>query len=164
MQDETLKAYLDEGFKSRKANKKMVQRLKKRTPKHLDGVVGEFHEEVFDKVDCLDCANCCKTTSPIFRTKDVERIASHFKMKAMDFINKYLVLDADEDYVLQTAPCTFLAEDNTCTIYDVRPMACREYPHTDRKRFYQLLDLSFKNTTVCPAVAKIFENMRQTGL
>jgi Fe-S-cluster containining protein len=92
--------------------------------------------------------------------RDIERIAKHFKMKTNDFITKYLHLDEDNDYVLNSAPCAFLAADNTCIIYENRPDACREYPHTDRRKFYQLFDLTLKNTFICPAAYEIVERMK----
>ncbi|MBP6091474.1 MAG: YkgJ family cysteine cluster protein [Crocinitomicaceae bacterium] len=106
-------------------------------------------------MDCLSCANCCKTTSPIFRDIDIKRIAKHLRLKENQFIQSYLRMDDEQDYVLQSSPCSFLNDDNTCSIYEFRPLACREYPHTDRKNMYQILDLTLKNTLVCPAVAKI---------
>jgi Fe-S-cluster containining protein len=117
------------------------------------------HEEAFEKIDCLKCANCCKTTSPIFSDKDVERISKHFGVKPGKFIEDYLHLDEDQDYVLNSAPCTFLGDDNYCTVYDARPNACREYPHTDRKKMRQILKLTETNTQVCPAVAKIMQKI-----
>ena len=47
-------------------HKKYFDKLKKRVPKNLDYVVQEMHDEVFDEVDCLSCANCCKTTGPLY--------------------------------------------------------------------------------------------------
>lgn len=142
-------------------NKKYFQRLKKRTPKNLDVVVQALHDAEFEKTDCLTCANCCKTTSPIFTEKDIKRIAKHFRMKEHKFIATYLERDDDDYYVLQSVPCTFLDEsDNTCFIYDVRPKACSEYPHTNRRKFIQLADLTIKNTVICPAVYNIVEALK----
>ena len=145
----------------RKANKKLAQKLKKKTPKDLDRTVSGLHEETFESIDCLTCANCCKTTSPIFRDVDIERLSKHLRMKPVAFIQQYLYLDQDGHYVLHEAPCAFLGEDNICSVYAHRPQACREYPHTDRKRFHQILDLSVRNTEVCPAVRRIFERLRE---
>ena len=120
----------------------------------------KLHESEFEKTDCLQCANCCKTTSPIFTTKDIERISKSFRIKTRQFIDTYLNLDADSDYVLKSSPCTFLAADNTCNIYDVRPKACREYPHTNRKNFEKISDLTLKNVAICPATFNIVEALR----
>ena len=142
--------------------KKYFQKLKKRTPKNLDFVVQELHISEFKKTDCLTCGNCCKTTSPIFTEKDIHRIAKYVKMKEHLFISTYLDRDMDDFYVLKTAPCSFLdLNDNMCTIYDVRPKACNEYPHTNRRKFIQLTDLTLKNTEVCPAVYNIVEELKK---
>ena len=145
---------------NKKAHRNFFIKLRKKTPKNLDTIMEKLHEDEFQKTDCLQCANCCKTTSPIFTKKDIERISKAFRIKTRQFIDTYLYLDEDQDYVLKSSPCTFLADDNTCTIYDVRPKACREYPHTNRKRMYQILDLTETNTRVCPAVADIILKMK----
>lgn len=143
-------------------SKKYFQKLKKRTPKNLDLIMQNLHTEEFEKTDCLTCGNCCKTTSPIFTIKDIERISKHFRMKVLDFTNQYLKRDEDDFYVLQTAPCSFLdLEDNMCTIYDVRPKACSEYPHTDRRKFIQITNLTIKNTEICPAAYNIVEALKK---
>lgn len=143
-----------------KSNKSFLQKLKKKRPKDLDDQFHALHEEVFAEIDCLECANCCKTTSPIFQMSDIERLAKTFKMKVAEFIDTYLRLDEDNDYVLTSSPCPFLGADNKCIVYDSRPKACREYPHTDRKRMYQITNLTFKNTLVCPAVSRIIDLLK----
>ncbi len=80
-------------------------------------------------------------------------------MSTVDFENEYLKMDDEGDWVLQESPCHFLLDDNTCFIYEVRPQACREYPHTDRKRMVQILDLTEKNVEICPAVAEVVEKV-----
>src|SRR5690606_40287384 len=88
-----------------KENKTFLCKLKKKPPKQLDYIMQELHEAEFSKTDCLQCANCCKTTGPLFTDKDVERIAKHFKMKPQQFVDTYLRIDEDKDYVLQSVPC-----------------------------------------------------------
>jgi len=144
-----------------KENKKFFQKLKKKPPKHLDTMMQELHDQEFERTDCLQCANCCKTTGPLFTDKDVSRISKHFKMKEQAFIEAYLRVDEENDYVLQSVPCTFLGADNYCSIYNVRPKACREFPHTDRKKFQQISNLTLKNVAVCPAAFNIVEEMKK---
>lgn len=133
--------------------------LKKKKPRDLDDKVHDLHDKTFKQIDCLKCANCCKTTSPIFRDVDISRISKKLKLSINQFQDQYLRIDEDNDWVLKQSPCTFLMNDNKCFIYDVRPQACREYPHTDRKRFVQILDLTEKNALICPAVAEITSKM-----
>ena len=142
-------------------NKKFFAKLKKKTPKNLDYLMQELHEEEFKRTDCLECANCCKTTGPLFTNADVERIAKHFKQKPQQFIDQYLRIDEQNPYVLKHVPCTFLGTDNYCSIYDVRPKACREFPHTDRKKFQQISNLTIKNVAICPAAFNIVEEMKR---
>ncbi len=141
-------------------NKKYFAKLKKKQRKRLDLLMNEIHDEEFERTDCLTCANCCKTTSPIFTEKDISRISKHLKMKEEKFIDLYLQRDTDDFMVLKTAPCTFLDQDNSCFIYDVRPKACSEYPHTNRKKFIKITDLTLQNTEVCPAVFNIVETLK----
>ena len=136
-------------------NKKYFAKLKKKQRKRLDLLMNEIHEEEFERTDCLTCANCCKTTSPIFRDVDVKRIAKKMKIGVSEFERKYLRFDEDDFWVLKTSPCAFLAEDNSCGIYDYRPQACSEYPHTDQRKVVQVLDLTLKNIEICPAAARI---------
>lgn len=145
----------------KKENQAFFKRLKIKTPKKLDDLFHHAHDQVFAKTNCLACANCCKTTSPIFYQRDIERAAAAVKLKPGAFIQEYLFMDEEGDFVLKTAPCPFLDSDNYCSIYEDRPTACREYPHTDRKKMHQILDLTYKNTLVCPAVLEITEEVKK---
>lgn len=142
-------------------NKKFLSKLKKKPPKDLDYVMVDLHQSEFQKIDCLSCANCCKTTGPLFTNADIERISKHLRLKPQQFIARYLQVDEDNDHVLQQLPCTFLDADNYCSIYDVRPKACREFPHTNRKKFHQINNLTLKNVAICPAAFNIVEEMKR---
>lgn len=140
------------------ANKKMLKHLKK---KNIDTLFQEFHEKVFEKIDCLDCANCCITTGPMLVDRDITRISKSLRIKPAVFEANYLRRDEDGDWVFKTMPCPFLGSDNYCLIYDERPKACREYPHTDIKNMHNLFDITLTNSTICPAVALILEGIRE---
>lgn len=144
-----------------KENKAFFAKLKKKKNINLDDIVHRLHEEVFEEVDCLKCANCCSSISPIVIDKDINRIAKSLRTKPSKLVEEYLYLDDEEDYVFKKTPCPFLMDDNYCMVYEDRPRACREYPHTDRKRFYQILNLSLKNTFICPAVYTIVEKLKK---
>lgn len=153
------KTFLESAVSRKEELSKYFKILKKRKSKDLDDKFHQLHDNVFEKIDCLKCANCCKTTSPIFRDVDIDRISKKLKMSVREFQDAYLRLDEDQDWVLKSSPCSFLMEDNTCFIYDIRPHACREYPHTDRKRMVQILSITEKNALICPAVAEITKEM-----
>jgi len=145
----------------KKENVAFFKQLKRKTPKNLDTVTQQLHDKAFEEIDCLTCANCCKTTGPLFTQTDINRIAKHFKMKPASFIDTFLRVDEDNDYVLQTVPCPFLGADNYCDIYEVRPKACREYPHTDRRKITQIASITIANTAICPAAYQIVERMKE---
>ena len=144
-----------------KENIQFFKRLKRIKPKVLDKLIHPAHEEVFECTDCLKCANCCSTTSPLFTDKDISRISKYLRIKPSAVVSQYLRIDEDRFYVLKKAPCTFLGDDNYCSIYEVRPKACREFPHTDRKKFQQISSLTLKNVAICPAAYNIVEAMKK---
>jgi uncharacterized protein len=156
-----LERFKREADKQANENKKFLQLLKRKNPRDLDDQFHSRHEEVFSEIDCLTCANCCKTTSPIFYQTDIERASKALRIKPGQFVETYLRVDEDKDYVLKSSPCPFLDAENYCRIYDDRPRACREYPHTDRKKMVQILDLTYKNTLVCPAVLEMLNRLKQ---
>lgn len=141
-------------------NTKFLKQLKKHPPKDLDQRVQHIHQEVFSKTDCLQCANCCKTTGPLFTGRDIQRISKYLGMHAREFESQYLRIDEDNDWVLKQLPCPFLGDDNRCAIYDHRPKACREFPHTNRPKFHQIASITQKNIAICPAAFAIVERLR----
>lgn len=156
-----LEFYKSQALKRQKDHKKILENLRKKPPKNLDFAVQQTHDEVFEKIDCLQCANCCKTTGPLFTEKDIDRISRHLRLKPADFEKKFLQVDEDQDKVLLNLPCYFLNADNSCSIYEVRPKACREFPHTDRKKIYQINHLTLKNTLICPAAFEFVERIQK---
>ena len=144
----------------RKDNTQFFKRLIALKPRVLDRLIHPIHSEVFECTNCLKCANCCTTTGPLFTDRDISIIAKYLRIKPSKFTEEYLRVDEDKDYVLRSVPCAFLGDDNRCSIYDVRPKACKEFPHTDRKKQYQLLDLTKRNMEICPAVFNIIEKLK----
>lgn len=120
-----------------------------------------LHEQAFEKVDCLQCAACCKTYSPRFKTPDVKRISKQLGMKESAFIEAYLRVDEDGDFVVKASPCPFLGDDNFCSIYDVRPSDCARFPYTDEDVIIKRQQLTLKNTTFCPITFYVVERLSQ---
>jgi len=140
--------------------KKLLQKLKRTNPRQLDSMVHDAHEKAFSCIDCLKCANCCVTTGPLLTDTDIKRVSKHLRMKEAQFVEQYVRVDEDGDQVFKSMPCPFLGADNYCTIYENRPKACKEYPHTDREKQHQLLNLHMKNAEICPAVEQVLEDLK----
>lgn len=119
----------------------------------------KLHAAAFSHIHCLDCSNCCKNHSPRFKAPDIKRISKHLGVKESNFITTYLKIDSDGDYVMQQQPCSFLAEDNTCNIYDFRPRDCARYPYTDEDVLVKQPKLTQANASVCPAVDYVLDKM-----
>lgn len=147
--------YLNLAESRKRENTKLIRRLKNHKTKEFDKIINELHELAFKFINCLECANCCKSISPAVKDNDIQRIARSLKIKPSAVVNKYMSLDDEQDYVMNVSPCPFLMADNYCEIYDARPLACKGYPHTDRKNMNQIIDLTLKNSLICPAVAYI---------
>ena len=123
----------------------------------------DLHEEAFSKIDCLQCANCCKNFSPRFKTPDIKRISKYLKMRESEFIDKYLLVDEDGDFVAKTKPCQFLGADHYCSIYDQRPSDCHRFPYTDEDVFIKRQQLTLKNSTFCPITYYVLEKLIEDG-
>jgi len=145
------------------AHRRTVEALRRRPPADLDAQLAALTEAAFDTsqggIDCLRCANCCRTTPPRLTRTDADRLARHLRLKPAEFAERYVRTDADGDTVMAATPCPFLGADNACAVYDVRPLACRDYPHTAQRRQAQLLPLHLRNAAICPAVYRILERL-----
>jgi len=129
-----------------------------------DELAAELHASVFQAVDCTRCGNCCKTLDTKVTSSDAERVAEHLNVATKAFAEAYLATDEFGDQKFRQQPCPFLGEDGRCRIYSVRPADCREYPHTDKKRFTSRTMVHANNALACPAVFWIVEQMRSRSL
>jgi uncharacterized protein len=141
--------------------KNYKQYLKKANTQKVLKKLPDLHQEAFSKIDCLQCAACCRNYSPRFKTPDIKRISRHLKMKEGTFIETYLRLDEEGDYVAKTTPCPFLGVDNYCSIYEVRPSDCARFPYTNEDVLLKRPAITLKNVTFCPAVYTVLEKLLQ---
>jgi len=146
--------------KSESAFKQFFNKNKKKI-ENADELILQLHKQAFKETDCLQCANCCRTLGPRITGKDIDQIAKSLRIKPSNLIESYLRIDEDGDYVFQSMPCPFLMSDNYCAIYENRPKACREYPHTDRRKFYQIYHLTIKNASTCPVAYSVLESLQR---
>ena len=152
--------YLKQATAKKSENKKFLDKLKKQKPKDLDIICNQYHDEVFENIDCLKCANCCSGTGPLFLDKDIDRLAKHLRIRPSEFTENYLRIDEDNDYVFKSVPCPFLGTDKYCSVYESRPNACREFPHTQQRNMAQKMSITYLNTMICPAVYLVVEKLK----
>lgn len=145
------------GKEELKALKGMLQRAGKNQVLKL---LPALHAEAFEKIDCLQCAACCKNYSPRFKTPDVKRISKHLGMKEGAFIDTYLHVDEEGDFVVKQSPCPFLGSDNACSIYEVRPSDCARFPYTDEDVIVKRQPLTLKNASFCPITFHVLQGLQ----
>ena len=150
-------------LKSTEHQKQYKQLLLKVDKNKALKLMPDFHVEAFEKIDCLDCAACCKNYSPRFKNPDIKRISKYLHLKEGIFIEKYLHLDEEGDYVVSSKPCPFLGQDNYCSIYEVRPSDCARFPYTDEDVLLKRSNLTLKNATFCPIVYYVLEKLLVVG-
>ncbi len=148
---------------SRKKKKltEFLVKLDKIVPVDMPKLVADADAKTWKEVDCMQCANCCKTMTPTFRKADVSRISKHLGMKPKEFIDKWLHKEEDTgDWVNNTQPCQFL-KDNKCSIYEVRPADCAEFPHHNKKPFDAYNQTFIDNLVYCPATLQLVDRLKQ---
>lgn len=156
MQKDVLTNWQKKSGERQKLYKQFLQRAKKNDVLRQ---LPELHDEAVSKIDCLQCANCCKNYSPRFKTPDVKRISRHLGMRESEFIDVYLKVDEEGDFVAKTLPCPFLGADNYCSIYDQRPSDCQRFPYTDEDVIIKRPVLTLKNSTFCPITYYVLEGL-----
>ncbi len=141
--------------------RRFLSKLERKPPKDLDKIAVMVNDSVWKEVDCLTCANCCKTMSPTFTVKDVKRISSYLGMKPIAFRDKYLYKEKNgNDWINLQMPCQFLnLTTNMCSIYEVRPADCSGFPHLTKKKMVDYIHVHKQNVEYCPATYKMVEKM-----
>lgn len=163
MEPVNLRSFKQKARHNKRAFKRFLGRIEKNPPRHLHKTMDEIDKKVWADVDCLSCANCCKTMTPTFTEIEIKRIAKHLEMTADDFKNKWLHYDKkDEDWVNNKQPCQFLnLKDNKCSIYPLRPGSCSGFPHLTKKKWVDYIHVHQQNVEYCPATYKMVEHMME---
>ena len=147
--------------KSREKQKQFKNFLDRADKNKVLKSLPELHDEAFEKINCLECANCCRNYSPRFKTPDVKRISKHLDMKESVFIETYLRVDQDGDFVVKSSPCPFLGADNFCSIYEHRPSDCARFPYTDEDVIIKRKQLTLKNSSFCPITYFVLDRLTE---
>lgn len=157
-----LRSFKQKIKKRKKILRLFLSRIEKNPPKKLDVLVEKLEKEVWAEIDCLSCANCCKSMSPTFTQKDMIRIAKHLELTVAEFKTKWLRKERGTgDWINKKMPCQFLAlKSNKCNIYEVRPRDCSGFPHLPKKKMVEYLHVHKQNVEFCPATANMVEKMK----
>lgn len=143
--------------------RRFLTKLEKNSPRGLEKVTSRLEKEVWKEVDCLTCANCCKTMTPTFTLADMKRISAHFGQTVDEFKKKWLYKERSTgDWMNKKQPCQFLnLEDNKCSIYEIRPADCAGFPHLPKK-MKDYAHVHKQNVEYCPATHRMVEKMMES--
>lgn len=158
----SFKSFKIKAGKNKKTLRAFLTRLKTKTPKGLDTMAATIDKEVWKEVDCLACANCCRTMTPTFTEEDIKRIAGHFKQTPDQFKKKWLYKDKAGDWMNKQTPCQFLdLKTNYCSIYSIRPADCAGFPHLTKKKMVDYMHVHHQNIEYCPATYTMVTKMQE---
>lgn len=117
--------------------------------------------QVTSRIDCTQCANCCREKQPLLGPRDIMRLARATGLTAARFRTRYLkpAPGKIKGLIFRKRPCPFL-KHNVCTVYAVRPADCRSYPHLDRPDFVQRTGQAIANYGDCPIVFNVYEILK----
>ena len=157
----SLRSFLSRAKRDRRAYRLYLTRLEKNNPRGIESRLAAWEKAVWKEVDCLTCANCCKTMTPTYTPRDLKRISKHFGMTVTEFQKKWLKKErgGDKDWVNKSTPCQFLnKKDNKCSIYPIRPADCAGFPHL-QKKFVDFAHIHHQNVESCPATHALVTKM-----
>ena len=149
--------------KRRKDLRKLLNRVEKKPQRSIQSIAVKAAGKVWDEVDCLSCANCCKVMTPTYTNSDMTRIADHLNIPVEEMKNKWLKRERySGDWVNKSTPCQFLdIKTNLCSIYEVRPTDCAGFPHLNKRRIVDYLHVHKQNIDECPATFRMVERMEE---
>lgn len=145
--------------------RRFLTQLKKYPPKRLNRLTSMLEKEVWKEVDCLSCANCCKTMTPTFNAADLKRISAYFGQTVEEFKSQWLYKERKKagDWLNKKQPCQFLnLKDNKCSIYAIRPADCAGFPHLS-KNLKDYVHVHKQNLEYCPAAYRLVEKMMKSS-
>ena len=141
--------------------RRFLTKVENNPPKVLDALLDPIDKEVWAETNCLACSNCCRAMSPTFTFQDMKRISAHLGMTTKAFKEKWLYKEKSTgDWMNKSRPCQFLnRNDNKCSIYEVRPADCAEFPHLTKKKMTDYIHVHKQNVQYCPATFKMVEKL-----
>ncbi|MFZ3329809.1 MAG: YkgJ family cysteine cluster protein [Candidatus Acidiferrales bacterium] len=127
--------------------------LKQYAPDNIDGLVKTLSQKYFALIDCMQCANCCRSLHVEFKKSELHVIAKTLGQSKEAFQKRFM--SGGE----VNPPCPML-NGKLCSIYENRPDVCRSYPHLEQPEFTSRLIGVIDNVAVCPIAFNAFEELK----
>jgi len=138
----------------------LSNKIKQMTSAKADCLIHESASKFIEKIDCKQCANCCKKVFVGVTLSEIKNLSNLKGESTETFKDKYVDMELeDEGGYLKHSPCQFL-KGSLCSIYANRPHSCSEYPHLlnpgMKYRFKRVLD----EYSICPIVYHTVEELK----
>ncbi len=125
----------------------------------LDPLVASLSDEIEPKIDCKQCANCCKSLYAAALEHELPALA-HAKGTSVESFKETFVKPYKDAYYFTTQPCPMLRE-NVCSVYDVRPVCCRTFPNLKGEHFKYRFHTVMEKYSICPIVFNVVERLKE---
>ncbi|MCX6623596.1 MAG: YkgJ family cysteine cluster protein [Acidobacteria bacterium] len=122
-------------------------------------------QEIEEDIDCRQCANCCRVATTSLQQRDIEKLTKFFGISRDEFRKQYTAADPEtgEPILRRTeAGCVFL-DGNDCSVYEVRPATCVDFPHLIRGRgpITTRMWAAIDRATYCPITYNALEAFKE---
>lgn len=140
---------------------KFLKKVVRKKPRGLLKDVKQASDQAWETVNCTNCGACCKEMTPTWKKSEVKRMAAHMGMTYKEYYDKYLYTDDEGCIMNNSTPCQHLSlKTGLCSVYELRPHDCSEFPHFHRKDFTdQVKEVFIPNMPRCPATLIMVERL-----
>lgn len=151
--------YRQRAYRKKKVLAAFLSKLAKRPPANLSKLRKEAEKHAWEKVNCVECGNCCMTMTPTWKKSEVKRLADRLGMTYAEFYDKWLYTEEETgDIMNRSTPCQFFdTKKGLCKVYELRPHDCATFPHLYRKDFEDQVETYTANLHRCPATLEATE-------
>lgn len=135
--------------------------LKQFSGAQIDQVFLPIAGEVTRQTDCTQCGNCCRELEPGISAEEAGRMATLKRMATEAFTREFTRQEPGTGLLFMShLPCIFF-DGHLCTIYEDRPLSCRDFPHLERGNFKFRFRSILANYSICPIVFNSVELLKR---
>ncbi len=133
--------------------------LRRFSSAELDALVEQLTADVEPRIDCKQCANCCKSLHAAALEDELPSLAERKQISIEQFKMQFLRPHKEAFYFV-SRPCPMLDSTNLCNVYDARPICCRTFPNLTGEHFKYRFNAVMEKYDACPIVFNVVEQLK----